>query len=471
MKHKLKYLLLSLLFISSCGKNEVSSSKNEETTSQLSSTIIEESSQSSENKKELDAFTLSFIDKVNKYGNVTLESKDDLDLMLVMYLSITKANDELKNDDEVKQAKTKLDSLIETYNSLKSSNESTQMEEAYENRLIEFMNSNLKEVSSFLLEDYENLLTANYYYDSLPTNSKQKDQIKDLKETLDLLSNRYNELLALTNSQYNALVFVIKVNKLDVATISYDDIDNIDSLNELYLQIKTEDRTEDVVNANNKLKEANNITSTLKTYLEHADAFMKAAFSLPVSASLRYQDATQRKQINDALAMYDALNTEEKKITGVYEAYVEAMQVKETFESLKEPYSISLITAGWNFPNGEITYSSSNPVAALANKYGYNINEIDNYLTIRMDIYVEGGAVIKDNIPKGNLIASINITKDNYHITTNDIKKILKEAFDNGDSRAFSGEHYCFTIQIVSLNDNYGNSYYQDFFGRQVISY
>ena len=478
MKKHFSYLFLACFLLTACGSHDsqIIESSSNAPESQISSSIIssdESSNSSSEEEKGLSGLALKFVTLVNSYQEVTLDSKDDLDLMLVYYYGAIQADETLVDNEEIIAAKTKLDEFYDTYNRLKKNSEDTEVLKAYEDRFIAYMDT-LPPLNSFLLTDYEKLLTAQNYYSALADVSKEKETIIPLKELLDNYASRYEELSALSSNSYNVILLSVNVSKIDVEKLTYADIAIIDELKDLDDSIvKSSLDSDELANLNAAeeiLNAALDVTAVLKVRQKHAEDFIALAYQLPVSASLRYQDTAQRNQIQAAIDQYNALTDEEKLYSGVEDAYQNVLSTKATFEGLKEPYDLNVIGVGFDTgAAGTITYSVSNPIVALANRYGYNVNEINNYLKINLYVYAEGGMTLKDNVPAGILVCIIQITSQNYSLINRDyLRSEINKVKEAGGTASPNGA-YALTLQIESLNDQYGSSYFHEIFGRQQL--
>lgn len=461
-KNSLRVLLVSLLSLSigACATTNHPSDN-------LSSLPSNDSSNESQpNMEEMPKLATDFLSNLAKVQSVTLESKDQLNLCLMLYKALEDYSSSLLLDERIVEGKELLDSYLNTYNQLKDEFEKNEEYHALANAFIQQMNA-LPSANLITLEDYDALLLAQKAYEQLTNEIQNLEEIKIAKEQLDQSFAQYEWISNMSQDEYQAYKFISSIALLPaIEELSISDITTIDEISTLYNNLSSANKNDEaIIQAYQKFSGYESRCNELKTSLAKAESFMTKAFSLPSSGALKYQNSEQQAQINQAFAAYDALTEEEKLIPGVADAYQELLAVKEAFDSLLEPYAISRLGYGWNFQTGELVFTSGrDPITMLTTNYGLTTANLKDNVIVYLDLYFEAGAVV------GNMLYSFDIT-ENYKITVEDVKKVLIQLRDDGNAKAVSGAGYNFTLHIVSLNEQYANSEYTGFFGGQKISF
>lgn len=457
-----KILLISLLSLSlaACGETKQSSSDSSYPS------FSDHLSSGSDSADSLPKLAADFLSNLSQINEVTLESKDQLNLCLMLYKALEEYSATLASREEIAAGKALLDTYFATYNQLKDDFESKQEIQALADAFLEQMNA-IPSADLITLEDYESLQSARKAYEQLNASLQALPTVQEAKEKLDMAFTQYEKISAMTQEEYQIYKFVSSVSLLpDLSVITVSDIESIESILALYNQLTADHKNlEEVKEAYETFAAYQMRCNELKLSLEHAEAFMTKAFSLPSSGSLKWQNSEQKSQIDQALAAYEALTEEEKQIPGVSDAYQELLSVKAAFESLLEPYAVSRLAYGWNFQTGELIFTSGrDPISVLTSNYGLTTANLKENVIVYLDLYYEAGAVI------GNMLYSFDIT-ENYRITVSDVQRVLSQLRDEGNGKAISGAGYNFTIHIVSLNEQYASSEYTNFFGGQKISF
>lgn len=410
-------------------------------------------------KVELPASANSFIQLVEKLGDISLDSKDALNSTRQFYLIL---DEEVKELKAVKDSYAILESKINEYLVLYQ----TEFDRLNDEKIITEFNkvvSSLPETKFITLDDSKNIQNAFAIYQEISETGKTNVAITYQK--LLEADSRYNQLVTLDDANYQKVYFIAKTNikYLDVNELTLKDKEAIERLDLLYATLNTEFKTEaDVKDAHNKLKELTSVMTQLAKEQEIIEIFLSKVYALPTADELRYQNQAQKQAMMDCFNYYETLTENQKSQTLVVKAYNDLQNTFETFNNLKEPYDINLC----NFISFVNNYNNqSTPVEAFKRRYGYTDETLKENMTIYFNFYIEGGA------KPGNPFYKLDITNKKT-ISLYDVEKILKElSTQEGYEMVTSGEHYCFTYNIVSKNDAYASSYYSDFFSRMVISF
>lgn len=405
----------------------------------------------------------AFINNVEDIKTVTLESKDQLDLCILLYNCIDETYVDWLTNDLVISSKSSLDSYITEYNELKETDYNNKKNESLISSFITSVGM-LPDIDYISIEDLDKIMIAENNYKALSVDAKNNSEVISAKSILDSIRTEYDAIINLDANSYNAHKFVVNVSKLPaVEELKITDLSIIDSLQALYESLTNEHlNKDDVVAAKGILDTYQSKANELRVSQEKATTFIMAVFSLPTGSGLKYQNAEQRAEINAAFGLYENLNEFEKTIYGVEEAFKELNVVKTQFESLKEPYDISKIKPThlclyyYNGPKKLTFESGSDPYTILVNNYGLTKETIKDNVKIYLDVYIEGGAV------KGSPLFSFDITED-YSVTVDQIIAKLRELKAAGNE-AIKTQGYTFTIHIESLNDQYASSEYSNFF-------
>jgi hypothetical protein len=404
-----------------------------------------------------------FIKNVNEIETVSLESKDKLNLCIMLYSCLEEtAINELENE-KVIAAKQKLDEYVTEYNTLSQKQESADKDASL---ILAFVSKVelLPTVDSVSLEDLAKILEAEAVYNALTQSIKENASVVAKKAILDSVRLEYDLVSNLDTDAYNAHRYIVEVNKLKPTNeITITDLSDIEKIVALYNSLTLEHKeSEAVANAKAKLDTYETKINELKQNQAKATEFIMAVFSLPTGSALKYQNEEQRLKIDAAYTLYNALTDFEKTIVGVSDAYTEVNVIKATYENLKEPYDINKITPTnlclyyYDGPKKLTFASGKDPISVLINDYGLTKENIKDNVVIYLDLYIEGGAV------KGSPLYSFDIT-DGYQVTVTDVYNKLIELRDAGNE-AIKAQGYTFTIHIKSLNDEYADSEYSNFF-------
>lgn len=419
-------------------------------------------------KEEMPRIVNVFIKKVDAIKEVTLSSKDDLDLCIMLYTCIEDTYLDLLEKPEIVNAKSSLDTKISKYNELKAKDYDDNKKQSLIKNFVDSVN-NLPSIDMISLEDLSVILTAEKNYELLPEELKQNNDVIEANKKLVEIRTEYDIVTSFDPEAYNAHKFVVGVSKLpNKSDLTIQDITVFDELETLYNSLSSENKQlEKVVDAKATFDSYNDKVTELKNAKQNATDFIMKVFSLPNGSGLKWQNEAQRKEIDSAFTLYEKLTDFEKTIDGVDEAYKELNTIKNLFDSLKEPYDISKITPTnlcFYLPQvRELTFvNGADPYTVLKNNYGLTDETIKQNVKIFLDVYIEGGAI------KGSPLFSFDIT-ENYKITTDMVIAKLKELRDAGNEQ-ITTKGYTFTIHIESLNDTYGNSEYSDFFSAMNIT-
>ena len=404
-----------------------------------------------------------FINSVNEIDVVSLESKDKINLCIMLYNCILETAIDQLEAEEVISAKTKLDDFIVEYNMLSNNQSSADKDASLISAFVGKVEL-LPAFDSVSLEDLAKILEAEGVYDALPASIKSNSDVISAKAILDAVRLEYDVISNLDNDAYNAHRYVIEVNKLKpVNEITIEDLSNLEKIHTLYDSLTLEHKeSEAVANAKAKFDTYNTKITELEQAQANATEFVMAVFSLPTGSALKYQNQEQKLKIEAAYALYNALTDFEKTIIGVADAYSELGVIKATFEALKEPYDINKIVPTnlclyyYDGPKKLTFANGKDPISVLIADYGLTKENIKDNVAIYLDLYIEGGAV------KGSPLYSFDIT-DGYQVTVSDVYNKLIELRDAGNE-AIKAQGYTFTIHIKSLNEEYGDSEYSNFF-------
>ena len=421
-----------------------------------------------EPKESLPRLAEVFISEINEISIVTIESKDQLDLCLVLYSCLEETYIDALEDEQVVAAKSKLDTYITTYNELKeeayNDNKNTSLIESFINAVLALPSKDLLKV-----EDLEKIIIAENSYKSLSSASLSNEEVVSKKAILEDIRTEYNALISMDADAYNAHKFVTSVMSLPaVEELELSNLADITAITLLYELLTSEHLGSEKVTAAKSLFDTYlEKAAMLQASQDKATAFIMAVFSLPTGSGLKYQNAEQRAEIEAAYSLYNELTEFEKTITGVSEAYEELNVVKAQFEALKEPYDISKVKPThlclyyYDGPKKLTFTSGADPRSILIKDYGLTAENIKDNVKIYLDVYVEAGAL------PGSPLFSIEIT-ENYNVTVNDIVQKLNELKAAGNE-TIKTQGYTFTIHIESLNDQYANSDYSSFFSSTQI--
>ncbi len=429
----------------------------------LSLTLVSCRKKDKEKDKEPEAPTstivLNFTSMVEKLDVITLDSKDALNSAHYYYLGL---NEEFKNDEKVKAAYQILQTKIDAYNTIYKA----ELEQANDQKLIIVFSDLMEEFgqpSDIILEDEVKINQAIEVYSGISETGKT--QVSDAYTKLQALQARVEYLKGLEDQAYDKEIFIVKVNRAyqQLANMKIEDKETIDTLRNQYNNFSV------AIKAENEIKAAYNKLVELETEMEiiakegpQIEAFLEKVYALPNYDNLRWNDATQRNQINECVTMYNSLSERQKSQISVDQAYQELMNIKTTFESLKEPYDVN-VCGTLNFYNNNTPQAT--PIQALMSRYQYDLDTLKTNMKVYLNFYIEGGA------KPGSPFYQWDIT-DKETVSFDEVKAILADLSTNQNFEMVkNGEHYCFAYRIVSLNEEYGNSYYSDFFSRMVINW
>ena len=225
-KNRLIPLGLIILSVVGCNNtSSVTSSSKDSTTSNISSTISV--------KEELPLEAKVFIDNVNLWINeeITLNHKELIDGAYFMYNSL---DEEMKQIEEVKEIKAKLDVAKEQYLAL--FDEYLKQKEAEETgyAFSELVNK-YGDVNTLVREDKSQLDKLVIMYNSLNDLAKSLDVVIKAKAKLDLLIERVNELNNMSDEEYAGEQFIAMVYKLPLITeLTIEDIDLVNEVKVMY---------------------------------------------------------------------------------------------------------------------------------------------------------------------------------------------------------------------------------------------
>ena len=403
-----------------------------------------------------------FIEKTDAITEVTINSKDDLDLCILLYSCLEQTNADAINDERVIGALNKLNGYVASYNSLKLQEYESAKSEALVSAFIEVV-STLPKEELIMLGDLEKILIAENNYNSLSDSDKTRENVKAAKTILDSVRAKYDLISQYDQDAYNAHKFCVDVKSLpDIGELNIEHLVLIDTLEINYNNLtESHKASENVVSAKSVFDSYTAKVVELKASQKKAEDFIMAVFSLPTGGGLKWQDSTQKAAINDTISMYDNLSDFEKTIPGVSDSYEQLNVIKTTFDNLKEPYDIKKIeTTNLCFYVPGVRklqfVSGKDPITVLVNNYGLTEETIKDNVKIYLDVYIEAGAIV------GNPLFSIDIT-ENMNVTTADIEAKLSELKASGNE-AVTSQGYSFTLHIESLNDQYASSEYSSFF-------
>ena len=474
MKNKKNVGLIGILLFSlvACGGNEDSSSLKNSNTIKSSITSTSSSISIDNNENVLSLEVKVFIEQVTLLENesITLGHKSQIDGVYFLYNSLTS---EMKLLNEVIAAKEKLDKIKEDflylYEEYLLSKEVEETADAFK-QLVD----SLGEVDALIREDKKDVDKLLDLYNTFSIEIKENEEVQSSKEKLDLLNNRIIELVNMSDDEYNVVLFISMVNKLpavDELTIYDIDVVNeaITTYNELDDLVKD---NSDVIAAKAKLDLLSERVSHLQQVKENADNFVNLVYDLPTFNELEWNDQNQNSAITAAENAYNSLTEEEKQVSSVANAYKELQAIRVAFDNLKEPYDIKKISFGisLNHPQGSLNRSGAftytpgkDHITILTNEYNIPRDELSKYVTVYLNIYIEGGAV------PSQPLYSYDITEDYSGYDCTRYVETLKELRDNGNDKVKSGIGYTFTVNIVSLNEQYASSKYSGFTGGQAI--
>ena len=475
MKNKKNISLIGILLFSliSCGNNkDSSSSRSQNNSNSITNTISNSSENSSIIENVISIEVKVFIGQVNILYNeeITLGHKSQIDAAYFLYNSL---NSEMKELSEVIEAKEKLDEIkddfLDLYDDYLSSKEIEETADAFK-KLVD----SLGEVDSLVREDKKDIDKLLSLYNTFSSEVKENEVVQSSKEKLDLLNNRVIELVNMSDEEYDVILFIAMVNKLpsfDELTIY--DIEVVQEVIAVYEELDDSTKeSSEVIAAKEKLDLLSEKVNHLQQVKENADNFVKIVRDLPTFNELEWNNQNQNNAIKAAEEAYNNLTEEEKQISSVGNAYKELQAIRTSFDSLKEPYDINKINfaISLNHPQGSTNRSGAftytpgkDHITVLTNEYNIPRNELSKYVTVYLNIYIEGGA-----IPSQPLY-SYDITEDYSGYDCTRYVETLKELRDNGNDKVKSGIGYTFTVNIVSLNDQYASSKYSGFTGGQAI--
>ena len=463
-KNRLIPLGLIILSVVGCNNtSSVTSSSKDSTTSNISSTISV--------KEELPLDAKVFIDNVNLWNNeeITLNHKELIDGAYFMYNSL---DEEMKQIEEVKEIKAKLDVAKEQYLAL--FDEYLKQKEAEETgyAFSELVNK-YGDVNTLVREDKSQLDKLVIMYNSLNDLAKSLDVVIKAKAKLDLLIERVNELNNMSDEEYAGEQFIAMVYKLPLITeLTIEDIDLVNEVKVMYDELDSSIKEKEEVKLAKELLDGLLVrVDELKVIKEHTDAFMNLVYALPSYSELKWKNSAQDAQIKACENAYDNLTEEERQVEGVIIAYKELQAIRKAFDALKEPYDITKISGSivlGAYSNGNytstFTYASGKDhITVLTTYYGIPKDELSNYVTVYLNIYIEAGAMVN------NPLYSFDFTEDysGYNINVYVVK--LKELRAAGNDAVQSGIGYCFSYNFVSKNDKYADSEYSGLMGCQKI--
>lgn len=476
MKNKKNLGLIGLLVIAlfGCNKGDISSSNSFNQNSNSSSTSLNNNSSTSTNENQIYLEVQIFIERVELLANETLSlaHKSQIDGTYFIYNTLTY---EMKALDEVIAAKATLDQIKEEF--LVIYEEYLNLKEAEETGYAfkELVDS-LGDADSLLREDKKDIDKLLKIYDDFTDATKALSVVIEAKEKLDQLNSRVNELINMSDDEYEVILFISMVNKLPtVDELTIYDIEIVKEVLDVYDALSDDSKNmEDVLNAKTKLDAYSQRMEELLIIKEHTDAFIDIVSALPTFSELKWNNAEQAASISQAEQFYDSLTEEEKQITSVISAYSELQAIKETFYNLKEPYDITKISFAISLehPSGSInrkgtfTYTSGKDhITVLTRDYGIPRDELSKYVTVYLNMYIEGGAV------PSQPLYSFDITEDYSGYDMEKYVEVLKQLRAEGNDKVQSGIGYTFSVNIVSLNEQYASSDYSGFVGGQAISF
>lgn len=476
MKKNKNIGLIGLIIVTlfGCNNNSNSSSNNATSTSSTNSMNISTSSSTSV-ASQLSLEAKVFINNVELIvkDTITLEHKTKIDGAYFMYDNLI---EEEKLLPEVIEAKAKLDKAKEDflvlYEDLLSLKEAEETGYAFKERV-----DALGDVDSLVREDKEEIDELLNDYDKLSDRAKTLNVVIEAKTKLDNLSTRVNELVAMSDEEYEAFLFVAMVNKLPaIEDLTIYDIEKVQEVSNMYNALPNTTKELDIVKeAKLKLDGINQRIDELIIIKEHTDAFIELVYSLPSFGELKWNDANQEAKISQAEAAYEALTEEEKQVSGVQIAYNELKSIREAFSNLKQPYDI--LKLGWSiqlngFNNATNNYNSKfsyttgkDHITVLSSEYGIAKEEIKNHVKVYLNMYREAGAVKTDPLYR------FDITENYEGYDINKFIEVLKQLKEEGNPKAVSGQGYNFTINIESISNLYASSEYSGFSVGQVINF
>lgn len=458
-------LILTMLFsLVGCGNDNSSSSHSVNSqnpiisSSQSSSSIIEESI--------VDIDVKIFLEQVTLLNDetITLDHKCQIDGVYYIYSSLTP---EMKELPEVIEAKEKLDEIKEKYLELYEEYISNKEREETIVAFNDLVDS-LGDIDSLIREDKKNIDKLLSLYNTFSNEIKNSSEIKESKEKLDAYNERINELMNMSDEEYAVILFISMVSKLpNIDELTTFDIEVVQEAIQAYekLDDAVKER-QDVLEAKEKLDELNQRVEHLLIVKEHANAFVSLVSDLPTFSELEWNNQNQNNAITAAENAYLALTEEEKQVTSVITAYSELQAIRTTFDGLKEPYDINKLSfaISLDWPQGSQNRSAAfsytpgkDHITVLTNYYNIPKDELSKYVAVYLNIYIEAGAV------PSQPLYSYDITEDYSGYDSNKYVETLKELKSGGNDKVKSGIGYNFTINIVSLNDDYASSKYSSF--------
>lgn len=401
----------------------------------------------------------TFIAMVEELGEVSLDSKNELNIVKQFYLHL---NDEIKAMEKIKASAAILEAKIAQFELLYQA----EMDQRRDASIIANFNSlidNMPALEYLTLDDYLQIETATKTYEAISVSGKIT--VKDNYDKLAKINERYNYLLSLDSASYDKIYFIAKVN---LQYTTFDEIQLADEvkisvLATLYAGLASSVKNEtEVTSAYNMLKKMQDKLNILLAEQKIIDGFLDKVYELPGFDELRYQNQTQLAQINNCFTIYETLSETQKANKAVRDAYERLNSINQTFINLQEPYDINLCSH-LNFYNNPNPIQT--PVEAIKARYGYTDANLKDNLIIYLNFYIEGEAIA------ASPFYSMDITEKKT-ITAVEVFAIIKELSGReGYEKVYSGQHYCFTFKIESLNDTYGTSYYSEFFSRIVITF
>ena len=312
-------------------------------------------------------------------------------------------------------------------------------------------------------------------YNSLNDLAKSLDVVIKAKAKLDLLIERVNELNNMSDEEYAGELFIAMVYKLpSIIELTIEDIDLVNEVKAMYDELDSSIKEKDDVKLAKELLDGLLVrVNELKIIKEHTDAFMNLVYALPSYSELKWKNSAQDSQIKACEAAYESLTEEEKQVEGVIIAYNELQAIRKAFDALKEPYDITKISGYIDlgaYINGNYTStfkyaSGKDHITVLTTYYGIPKDELCNYVTVYLNIYIEAGAMVN------NPLYSFDITENYSGYNINVYVAKLKELRAAGNDAVQSGIGYCFSYNIVSKNDQYADSEYSGLIGGQKISW
>lgn len=465
MKKKLWIVALSsVVLLSGCGNNENSNSVSVNNSPSVNVSTSISTSTSVSDTLPLEARV--FIDSVNAWidEDITLEHKELIDSAYFIYNSLS---EESKNLPAVIEVKNHLDEVKEEFMVLY--HEYLEQKDAEEAgyAFVDMINDS-KEASEILKEDEAFIKQLNVMYESLSPNAKDISEVITAKEKLDEINAALEQLNTMSDEDYLAYEFVVKVSLLpEVDSLTITEIDKVNEVKTQYdaLSDNVKNRQE-VMTAAEKLNALLKRIEELEVVRAHAEAFMDAVYKLPTFDKLKWKDTAQDNQIKACENAYLNLTEDEKNYPGVSSAYSELTATRQAFDELKEPYDISRfgfsISLG-GFNNTTNNYdlkvmfaSGRDPISVLTGYYQLPRENIRDYAVVYLNMYREAGAVPSAPLYRFDITENYNLTIDDFVATLRDLKA-------QGNDKAVSGQGYNFTINVESKFDGYASSEYSAF--------